>query len=264
MYRTGLRTLIDPKAAIDPAAELDEGVSVGPFSVIGPGVKIGRGTWIGPHAVIRGETVIGEENRIFQFASVGEDPQDKKYAGEATRLEIGDRNVIREFTTINRGTAQDAVATRIGNDNLLMAYTHVAHDCQLGDHVIMANAASLGGHVVVGDWAILGGFTMAHQFTHIGAHSFCAMGSVINKDIPPYITVSGHPARPYGINSEGLRRRQFSSETIQMIKRGYKLIYKQQLTIEQALQGLQAMLQECPEISLYIDFLQQSERGIVR
>lgn len=256
--------MIDPKAAIDPAAELDEGVSVGPFSVIGPGVRIGRGTRIGPHAVIKGETVIGEDNQIFQFASVGEDPQDKKYAGESTRLEIGDRNVIREFTTINRGTAQDAVATRIGSDNLLMAYTHVAHDCQIGDHVIMANAASLGGHVVVGDWAILGGFTMAHQFTHIGEHSFCAMGSVINKDIPPYITVSGHPARPYGINSEGLRRRQFSAETIQMIKRGYKLIYKQQHTIEQALQGLNELLPACPEIALYIDFLDSSERGIVR
>ncbi|WP_428623269.1 acyl-ACP--UDP-N-acetylglucosamine O-acyltransferase [Sedimenticola sp.] len=256
--------MIDPKAAIDPNAELDEGVSVGPFTVIGPGVRIGKGTHIGPHAVIKGPTTIGENNRIFQFASVGEDPQDKKYAGEETRLEIGDRNVIREFTTINRGTAQDAVATRIGNDNLFMAYTHVAHDCQLGNHIIMANAASLGGHVVIGDWAILGGFTMAHQFSHIGAHSFCAMGSVINKDIPPYVTVSGHPARPYGINSEGLRRRDFSNSAIQNIKRGFKAIYKQQHTIDEALQALRLLQQDCPEIGLYIDFLEQSERGIVR
>lgn len=256
--------MIDPKAAIDPTAELDEGVSVGPFSVIGAGVRIGKGTRIGPHAVIKGPTTIGEDNQIYQFASVGEDPQDKKYAGEETRLEIGDRNVIREFTTINRGTAQDAVATRIGNDNLLMAYTHVAHDCQLGDHIIMANAASLGGHVVIGDWAILGGFTMAHQFSHIGAHSFCAMGSVINKDIPPYVTVSGHPARTCGINSEGLRRRNFASQTIQQIKRGYKIIYKQQHTIEAALESLRLLEQDCPEIRLYIDFLEQSERGIAR
>lgn len=256
--------MIDSKAAIDPTAELDEGVSVGPFSVIGPGVRIGKGTRIGPHAVIKGPTTIGEENRIFQFASVGEDPQDKKYAGEETRLEIGDRNVIREFTTINRGTAQDAVATRIGNDNLLMAYTHVAHDCQLGDHIIMANAASLGGHVIIGDWAILGGFSMAHQFSHIGAHSFCAMGSVINKDIPPYVMVSGHPARPYGINSEGLRRRDFPNHTIQHIKRGFKIIYKQHRTVDEALQGLRLLEQECPEIGLFIAFLEQSERGIVR
>ncbi len=264
MYSERFCALIDPKAIIDPAAELDEGVSVGPFSVIGAGVSIGKGTTIGPHVVIKGETRIGEDNRIFQFASVGEDPQDKKYAGESTRLEIGDRNVIREFTTINRGTAQDAVSTRIGNDNLLMAYTHVAHDCQLGDHVIMANAASLGGHVLIGDWAILGGFSMAHQFTHIGAHSFCAMGSVINKDIPPYVTVSGHPAKPYGINAEGLRRRDFSADCIQQIKRGYKLIYKQQLTIDQALDRLRELAVECPEVGLYISFLEQSERGIVR
>lgn len=256
--------MIDSKASIDPSAELDEGVSVGPFTVIGPGVRIGKGTTIGPHAVIKGPTTIGQDNRIFQFASVGEDPQDKKYAGEETHLDIGDRNVIREFTTINRGTAQDAVATRIGNDNLLMAYTHVAHDCQLGNQIILANAASLGGHVTVGDWAILGGFSMAHQFSHIGAHSFCAMGSVINKDIPPYVTVSGHPAKPYGINSEGLRRRNFSAATIQQIKRGYKIIYKQQHTVEEALKHLRIIEADCEAIGLYIAFLEASERGIVR
>jgi UDP-N-acetylglucosamine acyltransferase len=256
--------LIDSKACIDPTAELDEGVTVGPFTVIGPGVCIGKGTTIGSHVVIKGPTTIGGDNRIYQFASVGEDPQDKKYAGEDTRLEIGDRNVIREFTTINRGTAQDAVATRIGNDNLLMAYTHVAHDCQLGNQVILANAASLGGHVTVDDWAILGGFSMAHQFSHIGAHSFCAMGSVINKDIPPYVTVSGHPAKPYGINSEGLRRRDFSTEAIQQIKRAYKIIYKQQNTIEEAILLLRELAEECQEIDRYIVFLEASERGIVR
>ncbi len=256
--------MIDSKACIDPTAELDEGVTVGPFTVIGPGVCIGKGTTIGSHVVIKGPTTIGGDNRIYQFASVGEDPQDKKYAGEDTRLEIGDRNVIREFTTINRGTAQDAVATRIGNDNLLMAYTHVAHDCQLGNQVILANAASLGGHVTVDDWAILGGFSMAHQFSHIGAHSFCAMGSVINKDIPPYVTVSGHPAKPYGINSEGLRRRDFSTEAIQQIKRAYKIIYKQQNTIEEAILLLRELAEECQEIDRYIVFLEASERGIVR
>lgn len=256
--------MIDAKAVIDPAAELDSDVQVGPFSVIGPHVRIGRGTTIGPHTVIKGPTTIGEDNQIFQFASVGEDPQDKKYAGEETHLEIGDRNVIREFTTINRGTAQDAGTTRIGHDNLLMAYTHVAHDCQLADNIILANAASLGGHVIVGDWTILGGFSMVHQFCHLGAHTFCAMGSVINKDVPPYVTISGHPARPFGINSEGLRRRGFSDEQILAIKRGYKLIYKQQLSLEDAIVALREMALECSEISLYVGFLDRAERGIVR
>lgn len=256
--------MIDPRAVIDPSAQLDEGVSIGPFTVIGSGVSVGRGTRIGPHCVINGPTRIGRDNRIFQFASVGEDPQDKKYDGEETYLEIGDNNVIREFSTINRGTAQDAGATRIGNDNLLMAYIHVAHDCQIGDHVIMANAASLGGHVWVDDWAILGGFTIAHQFSHIGAHSFCAMGTHVSKDIPPFVTVSGQPAKPHGINSEGLRRRAFSSEAITWIKRGYKLIYKQQLKLEEALAELREMQKECPELALFVDFLEHSERGIVR
>ncbi len=264
MCRTGFRPLIDSRAAIDPTAELEDDVSVGPFAVIGADVKIGKGTKVGPHVVINGPTTIGEDNHIFQFSSVGEDPQDKKYAGEETLLEIGDRNTIREFVTINRGTVQDAGATRIGNDNLLMAYTHVAHDCQIGNHVIMANAASLGGHVSVDDWAILGGFTIAHQFCHFGAHSFCAMGSVVSKDIPPFVTVSGHPAQPHGINSEGLRRREYSEEAIKNIKRGYKLIYKKKLKIDEALEQLQQLVVDCPEIQLYINFLQQANRGIVR
>lgn len=264
MHRAGHRRVSHSRAIIDPAAELDEGVSVGPFSVIGAGVRIGRDTRIGPHVVIRGDTRIGADNQIFQFASVGEDPQDKKYASEPTRLEIGERNVIREFTTINRGTVQDAGVTRIGNDNLLMAYTHVAHDCVLGDHTILANAASLGGHVQVGDWAILGGFTIVHQFCRIGAHAFCAMGSQLQKDIPPYTMVSGQPARPHGINSEGLRRRGFSSAAITAIKKGYKVLYKQGLTLEQATEQLRDLAADSPDLALYIEFLQRSARSIVR
>ena len=214
MYRPGDRKLIDSRAVIDPSAELDEGVSVGPFSVIGAGVRIGKGTSIGPHVVVKGPTTIGCDNRIYQFASVGEDPQDKKYAGEPTRLEIGDRNVIRESATLHRGTVQDQGITRIGNDNLFMAYIHVAHDCVIGDNAILANGASLGGHVQIGDWAILGGFTMVHQFGRIGAHSFCGMGSAVNMDLPPFVTVSGQPAKPHGINSEGLRRRGYSDASL--------------------------------------------------
>lgn len=257
-------TQIDPRAAVDPTAELDEGVTIGPFSVIGPDVKIGRDTKIGPHTVINGPTVIGADNRIFQFASIGEDPQDKKYAGEETCLEIGDRNQIREFTTVHRGTAQDAVVTRIGSDNLLMAYTHVAHDCQLGNHIIMANAASLGGHVLVGDYAILGGFAIAHQFCRIGAHSFCSMGSVVKGDVPPYITVAGHPAKPHGINSEGLRRHGFSDEIIQQIKRAYKLLYKSQLKLDDAINAVEALAGDCVDVGLLSKFITESKRGIIR
>ena len=256
--------MIDPRAAIDPQAELDEGVSVGPFSVIGAGVRIGAGSEIGPHVVIRGETRIGRDNRIFQFASIGEDPQDKKYAGEATRLEIGDRNSIREFTTIHRGTVQDGGVTRIGDDNLLMAYTHVAHDCHIGSHAILANAASLGGHVRVDDWAILGGFSIVHQFCRIGAHSFAAMGSVIGKDVPPYVMVGGHPAKPHGINAEGLRRRQFSSEQITHIKRAYKTLYNGGTLLRDAISQIEGDCSACPELQPFVQFLRASERSIVR
>jgi len=256
--------LIDSRAVIDATAELDEGVSVGPFTVIGADVRIGKGTRIGPNVVVKGPTRIGRDNHIFQFASVGEDPQDMKYAAERTYLEIGDRNVIREFATVNRGTVQDALTTRIGNDNLLMAYIHVAHDCQIGNHVIMANGASLGGHVKIDDWTILGGFTMVHQFCRVGAHVFCAMGTGVNKDIPPYLLVSGHPAKPYGINSEGLRRRGFSAASIQQIKRGYKTLYLQQNKLEQALEKLRELSLADPDLKLYVDFLEKSERSIVR
>jgi UDP-N-acetylglucosamine acyltransferase len=256
--------LIDRHAVVDPRAELDERVSVGPFAVVGPEVRIGRGTRIGPHAVLKGPTSIGADNKIFQFASVGEDPQDKKYGGEPTRLEIGDRNVIRECATVHRGTVQDCGVTRIGDDNLLMAYTHVAHDCVIADHAILANAASLGGHVRIDDWAILGGFTMVHQFCRIGAHSFCGMGSSISKDVPAYVTVSGHPAHPHGINAEGLRRRGFSAESIQQIRRAYKLIYKSGLPLVEAVEQLKTLTAESPELAPLLELVETSERSIIR
>jgi UDP-N-acetylglucosamine acyltransferase len=256
--------LIDARAIIDPRACLASDVTVGPFSVIGADVEIDAGTWVGPHVVINGPTRIGRDNKIFQFASIGEAPQDKKYAGEPTRLEIGDRNVFREYCTVNRGTASGNGYTRVGNDNLIMAYVHIAHDCVLGNHVIFANAASLAGHVTVGDHAILGGFAIVHQFCRIGAHSFCAMGSVINRDVPPYVMVSGHMAEPHGINAEGLRRRGFSAETIREIRRAYRLIYRSSLTLGEALAQLEAGAAEWPELRLLASFLSGSARGIVR
>lgn len=256
--------MIDPRAAIDPKAELDQDVTVGPFSVIGPGVRVAAGTEIGSHVVIRGETRIGRDNRIFQFASVGEDPQDKKYAGEQTRLEIGDRNQIREFTTIHRGTIQDEGLTRIGSDNLLMAYTHVAHDCRIGNNVIMANAASLGGHVQVGDWAILGGFTIVHQFCRVGAHSFCAMGSAVGKDVPPFVMLGGHPAKPHGLNSEGLKRRGFDAKRLAAIKRAYKSLYHSGMRLEEAISTIEESVGDNADLQEFLAFLRASERSIVR
>lgn len=256
--------MIDARAVIDPQCELDPDVSIGPFSVIGAGVKIGAGTKIGPHVVIQGETTIGCNNHIYQFASIGEAPQDKKYGGEPTRLEIGERNTVREFTTIHRGTTQDAVVTRIGSDNLLMAYTHVAHDCQIGNHVIMANAASLGGHVHIDDWAILGGFAIVHQFCRIGTHSFAAMGSAIGKDVPPYMMVSGNPAKPHGINVEGLRRRDFSADEIHAIKSAYKTLYESGLLLHEAVQQIGQQIQNDKVLRPLSQFLQQNGRGIAR
>ena len=257
-------SLIHPSALIDPSAEIAEDVSIGAFSIIGPDVVIGKGTVIGPHVVISKSTRIGQDNKIFQFSSIGEDPQDKKYAGEETFLEIGDRNVIRENVTLNRGTAQDAVYTRIGSDNLLMAYTHVAHDCFIGDHTILANAASLGGHVHIEDWAILGGFSIVHQFCRVGAHCFTAMGSVIAKDVPPYVTVGGHPAKPHGINKEGLKRRGFSDDEIRSILNAYKQLYKAGLTLEQAEVKLRKMSEEASVVGLMSEFLEKSNRSIIR
>ena len=256
--------MIHPSAIIDPGAILAEDVSVGPFTIIGPEVEIGSGTTIGPHVVIRGPSRIGRENRIFQFASVGEDPQDKKYQGEVTRLEIGHRNVVREYCTIHRGTAQDQSLTRIGSDNLLMAYTHVAHDCVIGDGVIMANGASLAGHVSVDDYAILGGFSLVHQFCRIGRHSFSGMGSVISRDIPPYVMVGGSPTKPRGINNVGMERRGYDAEAILQIKRAFKVIYKSRLKLEEAIEHLAAMAEQSPEILPILEFLQQSGRSIIR
>jgi UDP-N-acetylglucosamine acyltransferase len=256
--------MIDPRAAIDSSAEIDENVKIGPFTVIGPNVRIAAGTDIGPHVVINGETSIGRDNRIYQFASIGEEPQDKKYAGEPTRLEIGERNRIREFTTIHRGTAQDNSLTRIGSDNLLMAYTHVAHDCQIGDHVIMSNAASLGGHVQVDDWAILGGFSIVHQFCRIGAHCFTGMGSAISKDVPPFIMVAGQPAKPRSINSEGLRRRDFSAARITEIKRAFRTLYSAGLPLAAAKEEIAQRAEFSDDLRLISDFLAASERSIVR
>ncbi len=256
--------MIHPQALIDPSAELADDVSVGPFTVIGPGVTVGKGTEIGPHVVIGGPTVIGCENKIFAFASVGCDPQDKKYDGEPTRLEIGDRNVIRENCTISRGTVQDVGVTRLGNDNLVMAYVHIAHDCQIGNDAIFANSVTLAGHVEVEDFSILGGFTLVHQFCKVGAHCFTAMNSVISKDVLPFTMISGHMAKPHGLNVEGLKRRGFTSETIRQLRKAYRIIYRSNLTLDQAVKKLEPMANTCPEIGQLLDFLQRVTRGIVR
>jgi UDP-N-acetylglucosamine acyltransferase len=256
--------MIHPTAIVHSSARLGENVSVGAYSIIGEHVEIGAGTRIGPHVVITGHTRIGRDNQIFQFSSLGEVPQDKKYRGEPTRLEIGERNVIREFCTFNCGTAQDVGVTRIGDNNWIMAYVHLAHDCQVGNHTIFANNAQLAGHVTVGDWAILGGFTGVHQFCHVGAHCITAVGSVVLKDIPPYVTAAGNTARPHGINSEGLKRRGFTAEAVTRIKRAYKTLYRNGLTAEEAAAQLAEEAKSCPEIQLLADFLAQSTRGIIR
>ena len=256
--------MIHQTAIINSSAELASDVSVGPYSVIGPDVQIGAGTVIGSHVVVKGPTRIGRNNRIFQFASVGEDTQDMKYRGEPTRLEIGDRNIIREFCTLHRGTVQDKALTRIGDDNLLMAYTHVAHDCVVGSHVIMANAASIAGHVLVEDYAILGGFSLVHQFCKIGKHSFSAMGSIISRDIPPYVLVGGQPTKPHGINAVGLERKGFSQDTIRQIKKAYKIVFKSGLKLEDAIAALEEMAEETAEIHCLANFLKQTQRSILR
>ena len=255
---------IHPTAIVHPEAQLGDGVSVGPYSVVGEHVSIGNDTWIGPHVVIGGHTRIGQDNRIFQFCSIGEMPQDKKYGGEPTALEIGDRNTIREFCTFNRGTAQDAGVTRLGNDNWIMAYVHLAHDCQIGDQTIFANNAQLAGHVRVGDWAILGGFTVVHQFVRIGAHSMTGMGTILLQDLPPYVTASGNPAQPHGINSEGLRRRGFPAEGVAAIKRAYRTVYKSGMKLDEARASLAGEAAAVSELAPLVDFLGDSGRGIIR
>ncbi|MCP1676158.1 UDP-N-acetylglucosamine acyltransferase [Natronocella acetinitrilica] len=256
--------MIHSTAIVDPTASLGEGVQVGPYSIIGPDVVIGDHCEIGPHVTLSGPTTIGRGNRIFQFASVGADPQDKKYAGEVTRLVIGDNNTIREFVTIHRGTAQDNGITRIGNDNWIMAYVHIAHDSLIGDRTVFANGASLAGHVSVDDDVILGGFTLVHQFCRIGCHSFTSMGSCIKQDVPPYVTVAGNPAEPHGINAEGLRRRGFGAETLRTLRNAYKTIYKQGLRLDQAIEQLEPASRQEAALTPLVDFLRQDGRGIVR
>lgn len=256
--------LIHPTAIVHPGARLGNNVSVGAYSIIGEHVVIGDDTWIGPHAVINGHTRIGQGNRIFQFSSIGEMPQDKKYAGEPTRLEIGDRNTIREFCTFNCGTAQDAGVTRVGSDNWIMAYVHLAHDCQVGDNTIFANNAQLAGHVHVGDFAILGGFTVVHQFVRIGPHSITAMGTILLQDLPPYVTAAGNTAKPYGINSEGLKRRGFSAEAIAALKRAYKQVYRAGATLDEARARIAEEAVDQPAVALLADFLAEPGRGIIR
>jgi UDP-N-acetylglucosamine acyltransferase len=255
---------IHPTAIIDAGARIAPDAEVGPYAVIGPHVEIGPGCWIGPHCVITGHTRLGQNNRIYQFCSIGEIPQDKKYAGEPTRLEIGNDNTIREYCTFNSGTVQDAGVTRLGDGNWIMAYVHLAHDCQVGNHTIFANNAQLAGHVHVGDYAILGGYTGVHQFCHVGAHSITGVASVVLQDVPPYLTVSGNPARPYGINTEGLKRRGFDADAIAGLQRAYKTLYRSRLSLEEAKRALEAQVSECPSVRPLVDFLAASSRGIVR
>lgn len=255
---------IHPTAIVDPRAILADDVDVGPYSIIGADTEIGAGTRIGPHVVVGPHTRIGARNTVYQFSSIGEAPQDKKYQGEPTRLEIGDDNTIREFCTLNRGTAQDAGVTRIGNQNWIMAYVHVAHDCQVANHTIFANNAQLAGHVHVGDYAILGGFTAVHQFCRIGAHSITAIGSILLQDLPPYVTAAGNTAQPHGINAEGLRRRGYTAAGIAAIKRAYKTLYKAGLSLAEARASIAKDAELQPELQPLVEFLAVPGRGIIR
>lgn len=256
--------MIHSKAEVHPDARLADGVQVGAWSIIGADVEIGEGTWVGPHVVIAGSTRIGKNNRIYQFNSLGDVPQDKKFAGEDTRLEIGDGNVIREFCTFNRGTDGGGGVTRVGNDNWIMAYVHIAHDCQLGNGVTMANGTTLAGHVSVGDQVTFGAFTVVHQFCNIGNHSFSAMGTVILKDVPPFVTVSGNSAKAHGLNTEGLKRRGFEPDTLRELRRAYKTIYKQGLKVDEAVSALESAAAKVPEVAALRDFIARSSRGVVR
>ena len=259
---------IHPTAIVDAAAQLDASVQVGPYAVIGPHVVIGAGSTVGAHAVIEGRTTIGAGNHIFQFASLGAAPQDKKYAGEPTRLVIGDRNTIREFCTFNTGTVQDRGETRVGDDNWIMAYVHIAHDCLVGNQVILANNATLAGHVHVGDQVIIGGLTGVHQFSRIGAHAMAGFASAVSQDVPPFMMVDGNPLAVRGLNIEGLRRRGFSAERVAALKQAYRLLYRQGLTLEAALSAMAELPQSHPEaegdIALLRDFIAASQRGIAR
>jgi UDP-N-acetylglucosamine acyltransferase len=257
--------MIHATAIIHPGAKLAPDVEVGAYAVIGEHVEIGPGTSIGPHAVITGHTTIGRANRIFQFVSLGEVPQDKKYGGEPTRLEIGDHNTIREFCTFNTGTTQDVGVTRVGDDNWIMAYVHLAHDCQVGSHTVLANMVTLAGHITINDFVILGGGVMVHQFCRIGIHAFVAGGSIVLRDVPPYVTAGGsNSAEPHGINSEGLKRRGFSTGTIESVRRAYKTLYRSGLCFQDAKQAITELARETPELQVMVDFLAASTRGVIR
>lgn len=256
--------MIDERAMIHPSAKLAKGVSVGPGAVIGAGVEIDENTWIGPHAVIEGPTVIGKNNKIFQFSSIGDEPQDITYKGEATRLEIGDNNIIREYCMISRGTVKGGGVTRVGSGNFLMAYSHIGHDCVVGNQVIMVNYAALSGHVIVDDFAIIGPYAAVHQFCHIGAYAFIARATYVTKDVLPYVMIAGHTTSACGINTVGLRRRGFSSTSIDCLRRAYKIIFRKGLTVQQAVVELESIRLECPEVIPMLNALSQSTRGIVR
>lgn len=256
--------MIHPTAIIADSAQLADDVHVGPYSVIGENVQIGAGTRIDSHVVVQGPTRIGMQNRIYQFSSIGEDPQDKKFQGEETRLEIGDRNTIREFCTINRGTAQDEGITSIGDDNWILAYVHIAHDCRVGNSTVFSNNATLAGHVVVGDWVIFAGFSGAHQFCRVGAHSFLGMYAGASRDVPAYTMVAGQPATPRGINIEGLKRRNFTSEQIKNIKNAYRLVYRKGIKLADAISELEGLVEEQPELKLFVESLHTSDRGLLR
>jgi len=256
--------VIHATAIVSSDARIDTGVEIGPYSVIGADVEVAAGTRIEAHVMIKGPTRIGKDNHIFQFASLGDDPQDKKYAGEPTSLVVGERNTIREYCTINRGTAQDAGVTRVGDDNWIMAYAHIAHDCQVGNHTIFANNAQIAGHVHVGDWVILGGFTTAHQFCRIGAHAMTSMFTYVTKDVPAYLTIAGRPATPRGVNAEGLKRRGFDAEQIKNVRDAYRTLYRRGLKLEEALADLAARVPDQPELEPMVTSIQASARGIVR
>ncbi len=256
--------MIHSTAVVSPSARLAEGVTVGPYSIVGDHVEVGKGTAIGAHTIIDGHTRIGQQNSIHPFCTLGGPPQDKKYRGEPTRLDIGDRNTIREYCTLNCGTVQDAGMTRIGDDNWIMAYVHVAHDCQVGNNTIFANNAQIAGHVHVDDHAILGGFTVVHQFVSIGAHSLTAMGTILLQDIPPYVTAAGNAAQPHGINAEGLKRRGFAPETVSALRTAYKTLYKSGLTLADAKKSLEEQARVTREVQVIVDFLARSRRGIIR
>ena len=256
--------MIDPHAIVSPRAELAADVAVGAFSIIGPDVRIGPGTVVGPHVIVNGPTTIGADNRIFQFASIGDAPQDKKYRGEPTRLEIGDRNVFRESCTVNRGTTHDKGVTVIGDDNLFMAYSHVAHDCLIGSNTVFANCAALAGHVEIGDWVTLGGLTAVHQFTKVGAYAFLGGGTIVTRDVPPYVMAAGNPAQPHSINSVGLKRRGFTDWQIRSIREAYRIVYRCDLKLSEALERLEPSASEQPELRLFVDFIRSSQRSIVR